>query len=297
MREDGPSLTATLVAAVRAMYTELDEPLRLARDPLARAILPAHLAIPVRALAGARFLGPAVHRAIGAVTAGLSYDVELRTRAIDDAIEAAVGAGTRQLVLLGAGLDCRAYRIDALADVDVFEVDHPAMARFRGARFDAAARAAGRPFEPVARRVASIAMDFERDRVDDVLRAAGFAVDAPAFFLWEGVTMYLTPEAIRETLRAVGAVAAPGSRVALTYAPPDPPLAPWLLPVGRAIARAIGEPLLGLMRPHEVAIALGREGLTVESDESAAEWAPRHWPGRHGRMHVWERLAIARRAG
>jgi methyltransferase (TIGR00027 family) len=295
MREDGPSLTATLVAAVRALYTELEEPLCVAPDPVARALLPPHLALPVRAAGRARWLGPVVHRVVGAAAFGLSYGVELRTGAIDDAIERAVGEGVRRIVLLGAGLDARAYRLAALADAEVLEVDHPAMARYRRARFDAAERATGRPIAPVARRVTSVSVDFERERLDDALRAAGVAADAPTFFLWEGVTMYLTPEAIRETLRAVGALAAPGSHVAVTYAPPAAPATGWLMPLGRALARVIREPLLGLMRPDEVVAALAREGFVVESDESPADWAPRRWPGRHGRVHVWERLAVARR--
>lgn len=295
MRQDGPSLTATLVAAARALYSEMDVPLRLASDPVALSLLPPLLALPVRALRHAPFLGPAVHYALGTAAVGLTYNIELRTRAIDDALTEAVDAGTRQLVLLGAGLDSRPYRLARLADVEVFEVDHPAMTRYRRARFDEAARAAGRPHAMLAHSVVSVPIDFERARLDDTLRAAGFTADAPAFFVWEGVTMYLTPEAIAETLRALGLLAAPGSLLAVTYAPPDSPLSRWLMPLGMALARAIDEPLLGLMRPNDVARALERAGFEVESDESAVEWAARHWPGRREHIHPWERLALGRR--
>jgi methyltransferase (TIGR00027 family) len=263
---------------------------------VALSLLPAPLALPLRALRRAPWMGPAVHHALGIAAAGLTYNVELRTRAIDDALAAAVRAGTRQLVLLGAGLDCRAHRLPGLAGVDVFEVDHPAMQRYRQQRFEAAARAARRPHVPLARRVVPVPVDFERERLDETLLGAGFAPREPAFWIWEGVTMYLTPEAIAETLRMLGELSASGSVLALTYAPPGARDAPWLFAAGTWMARAIREPFLGLMTPFEVERALGRAGFGLLSDESAEEWVPRHWPGLALGARPWERLAVARRS-
>src|SRR5262245_881755 len=101
VRTDRPSLTAELVAAVRALYTEMPEPLRLAEDPLAHRMVPALLALPARALALAPWAGPALHRALGTLSLSLTYHVALRTRAIDDALRAAIDAGATQLVILG----------------------------------------------------------------------------------------------------------------------------------------------------------------------------------------------------
>ena len=52
--------------------------------------------------------------------------MQVRTRVIDDALRDFVAGGGRQLVLLGAGYDCRALRLPELAELRVFEVDHPA---------------------------------------------------------------------------------------------------------------------------------------------------------------------------
>jgi methyltransferase (TIGR00027 family) len=273
----------------------MEEPLRLAKDPVARAILPPWLGVLAGAIERAPAIGPAVHHTLSLVTTGLAPNLELRTRAIDEAIAAAVADGARQLVLLGAGLDGRAYRLDGLEEVDVFEIDHPAMARWRAERFEAAARA-GKELASRARSVRSVAVDFERERLDDALASAGLHRDAPAVIVWEGVTMYLTREALRVALRALADVAAPGSRVLATYAPPDAPVTRHLLPIGRDLARLVGEPLHGLIGVAEMASELARVGFVVERDESAADWVPRYWPASRAIPPIWERLVIARLA-
>src|SRR4051812_11493324 len=108
MREDRPSLTASLVAAVRALYTALPAPYQVAADPHAAALVPGFMAIPARLAARAPWAAPVVHRAAGLVSFGLTDNVALRTAAIDDALREATRRGATQLVILGAGLDSRA---------------------------------------------------------------------------------------------------------------------------------------------------------------------------------------------
>ena len=197
MRRDRPSLTASLVASIRALYTALPAPYDLAPDPVAAELLPAILTVPARVAALSGRAGPAFHRAVRAATLGLSQHVALRTRAIDDALREGVARGATQLVVLGAGLDSRAERLAELAGVRVFEVDHPSTHRFKAERL----LRAGTRLR--AQSIARVAIDFERDRLHDVLRAAGFDPAARSFWIWEGVTVYLTPEATLATLRAV----------------------------------------------------------------------------------------------
>ncbi|HVY45773.1 MAG TPA: class I SAM-dependent methyltransferase, partial [Minicystis sp.] len=229
------------------------------------------------------------HRAVSAASLGLSAHVALRTRAIDDAIAAGLARGARQLVLLGAGLDSRAERMPALAGLDVFEVDHPATHRFKLERLAARTRPGA------GARVVRVPIDFEKDRLSDALDAAGFDRTTPAFFVWEGVTVYLGVAAIAETIGAVAALAAPTSRLAVTYSTPEEHARPrWLLPVVRGLATAVGEPARGFVSREVMHTLLERAGFTVVSDEGDATWSARYWPGEPP-PRAWERLAVAER--
>ena len=287
MRADRPSLTASLVAALRALYTEMPEPYRLAADPAAERLVPRLLALPASAVARAPSAAGAVHRGLGLATRGLSYHVPLRTRALDDAIRDAIAAGAAQLVILGAGLDSRAMRMKELSAVEVYEVDHPSTQRYKLARL------ARCPAPPLARALARVAVDFERDRLDQALPAAGFRADVPAIWVWEGVTVYLTRQAIQGTLRVVRALSAPGSRIALTYFR-DGAVPAWAVRVAAGLLAAAGEPLRAAITPGEMAALLAEAGLALRSDESTLDWGARYWPWQRGVREV-ERLAIAER--
>jgi methyltransferase (TIGR00027 family) len=288
VRADRPSLTASLVAAIRALYTELPPPYNLAPDPFAAELLPLWLSLPARAAGLVPWAAPAVHRLAGAVALGLTYNVALRTRAIDDALREALAGGTTQLVVLGAGLDSRAYRIDELAGGRAYEVDYPSTHRYKAERI-------ARLETPRDRRVARVAIDFERDRLGDVLTGAGFDPRAPSFWIWEGVTIYLTPETIAATLRAVGELSAPGSRLAVTYTQPGARRGhAWIEALTPILGAAVSEPVRGMIETGSLHALLDAAGFSPVSDENAADWAARYWPGEtHARE--WERLAVAER--
>ncbi|GIM91786.1 class I SAM-dependent methyltransferase [Paractinoplanes toevensis] len=130
-----------------------------------------------------------------------------RTVAIDDAVRA---VPTPQVVILGAGLDGRAWRLDLPGTV-VFEVDHPASQQEKRER---AAVLEGEPprYVPV---------DFARDRLTDALKAAGHRDDEPTTWIWEGVVPYLTRPEVAATVAAVTARSAPGSRLIVNYQAPS----------------------------------------------------------------------------
>lgn len=129
MREGSRSLTSDWVAALRALYTEGPPELAVIDDPAALALLPTLLAAPLRVGTRLPYGARALHRVIGLATRGLSYGIPLRTAAIDEAVRRSVSEGIEQLVLLGAGLDARAWRMPELASITVYELDHPATQR------------------------------------------------------------------------------------------------------------------------------------------------------------------------
>jgi methyltransferase (TIGR00027 family) len=299
MRNDRPSLTAALVGGARALYSEMPEPYRTAPDAEAKKLLWLPLALPAMLLSRGRALGPLAHRLLGASMLGVTYHVALRTRAIDDALLEGLRDGATQVVLLGAGLDNRARRLPDLAEVRVFEVDHPAMQRWRRARLEGGAttveRDAASGSTDAAARSVPVPVDFERDDLGAALRDAGLSPARRTFWIWEGVTVYLTPSAIAGTLIEIAALSSPGSRLAMTYTRPDGLGSPAVVGLLQTLARVIDEPVLGMMTRDEVAERLTAVGLEPISDESALDWAPRYWGRDPPGLREWERLVVAER--
>lgn len=291
MKTGRPSVTAALVAGVRALYTELPAPYRIAEDPHAKDLVPTILSLPIRALGRVPWAAPIVHRGLALASFGLNHHVALRTRAIDDAVREAVRLGATQLVVLGAGLDSRAMRLEELAGVRVFEVDHPSTQRYKVERL-ASLRS---PPRPKALRLERVEVDFEKDRIDRALPAAGFSGKEVSFWIWEGVTVYLTREAIADTLRSIAALSAPKSRVALTYTPvPSQPLPGWAFPLAERLLHTMGEPVRTLLDAGEVQRLLEEAGFELVSDDSTIDWGARYWPWQND-VRAVERLAIANR--
>ena len=164
VREGEPSRTAFGAAALRAAHQ--DDPHPIFTDPLARQIL-GDEELPDRAWDQSR----------------LRLFVAVRHRFAEDALAGAVARGTRQVVVLGAGLDTFAYR-NPFPDTQVFEVDHPATGAWKRERLAETGIA-------VPGNVTYVAVDFERDALGERLAAAGFDGARPAFFLWLGVVPYL----------------------------------------------------------------------------------------------------------
>lgn len=138
---------------------------------------------------------------------GMALFNQFRTAVLNSALCAALPF--EQLVVLGAGLDGRGWRLAELAGVVVYEVDHPDT---QAIKLERAAR-----LHPVAREVRFVAVDFGQDDLAARLSEAGFDAGQKSFWLWEGVTMYLNPDDVQKTLATVASLSAPGSQLALTY--------------------------------------------------------------------------------
>jgi methyltransferase (TIGR00027 family) len=134
-----------------------------------------------------------------------------RTRFIDDRFEAALRDGIRQFVMLGAGFDTRAYRFaDKLREALVIEVDQPEMQLLKVQRIKEVVGG-------IPDHVTLAPIDFTTMKLGDVLSSAGFKPDQKALFIWEGVTMYLPEESIKEVLRWIAGHTHPGSSIVFDY--------------------------------------------------------------------------------
>jgi methyltransferase (TIGR00027 family) len=281
MREARPSSTAMFVAALRAVAS-LGEG-ALISDPVAARFLP-------RSWAGALALAER-HGATRLVrwlpdvlSRGRLQHIALRTRVIDDHLVRAVATGVQQVVLLGAGFDARAYRLASLDACRLFEVDHPATQATKRARVAGLA--------PVVRALEHVPLDLERRGLVDGLVRAGFDLGETSVVVWEGVTMYLSEEAIRATLGALAELMAPGSRLILTTYDRSGASGP-LSPSASLVARLVGERFCSYFSPREAHALLAEYGFEVEADDGRDDWARAHAEVPRGAAP--ERVMLARR--
>ncbi|MFJ2257761.1 SAM-dependent methyltransferase [Streptomyces sp. NPDC087844] len=205
---DGVSETALWTVRMRARESARTQ--ALFADPLAEEFL-----------AGA---GPAgAPPGDGVLQQVLPDWLAVRTRFFDDHLLAATRAGCQQVVLLGAGLDARAYRLDWPAGTRIFEVDLPAVQGFKEQIL------AGRT--PAAAHRVPVAADLLGDWRSAAI-AAGFDPQLPTAWLCEGLLFYLEPRAVDRLIATVSELSAPGSTLGaecLNAATAESPFVkPWL---------------------------------------------------------------------
>ncbi|MEU0565445.1 SAM-dependent methyltransferase [Nonomuraea sp. NPDC005983] len=198
--ESGVGLTALMIAAARAIET--NRPDALAADAYA-----AHFVRAARASAA----WP-VHPAevpdgdANPLWGRLGRYIGLRTRVLDDFLIHSARAGARQVVLLGAGLDTRAFRLDWPPGQVVYEIDRDGVLAFKSRVLNGLAAA------PMATR-RPIAADLGGDWAPSLVNA-GFDAAAPTAWLAEGLLLYLPPAAERCLIDTVDHLSAGGSTLA-----------------------------------------------------------------------------------
>jgi methyltransferase (TIGR00027 family) len=268
MKDDKPSQTAAWVAAWRGLAPWLPEGAQLTQDPFGLAFAP----VAGRPLTELAARAPSVLRAMlkrGWLAHMIAW-LQLRTRSLDELLLAFVRAGGRQVVLLGAGFDCRAARLaEELAGVTVFEVDHPAT---QGRKREVLARLG----PPPSARVEYVSWNFERDAMETLgAHLRGHHPAQPTFTIWEGVIPYLTEPAVASTVAAVRGFSAAGSQLAFSYLEPQAldGRGSWQ----RAV-RLLGEPWRFGWRADELPAWMAAHGMRLVSDESEAELGARLWP-------------------
>jgi methyltransferase (TIGR00027 family) len=206
----GPALTALGLAASRTVESNRAD--RLINDPLARAFFDAaRMDLPMRLdwpepgeivtdterlhLHGSRYIG-------------------LRTRFYDDLLLRAAHRGLRQGVLIGAGLDTRAFRLPLPVDFHLIELDQITLLEWKQTMLE------DRAATPSCRR-SWIGADLREDWSADVTRCE-FDAAQPAAFIAEGLLPYLTPEEQRRLLANIDAIASADSVLALDRIVGDP---------------------------------------------------------------------------
>jgi len=136
----------------------------------------------------------------------------VRTVHIDTSMRDCLMGGATQVVVLGAGLDSRAYRFGAqYRNVTFYEVDFPPTLKFKTERVR---QVLGR----IPKDVRYVPVDFTKDDLKTQLEHAGYREQGKTFFVWEGVVYYIPESAVRATLQFVADHSAGGSRIIFDYA-------------------------------------------------------------------------------
>ncbi len=149
--------------------------------------------------------------AIDMMDTGVFYYVNARTHHMDNLLKQALDNGATQVVILGAGFDSRAYRFhEQSPDVRFFEIDLPATSQDKQQRVKTIL---GRKPEWVT----YVAIDFNTQTLDEVLTRAGFTKDQKTFYIWEGVTYFISETGVDSTLRFIAEHSAPGSQIVFDY--------------------------------------------------------------------------------
>lgn len=211
MKPDVASRTAENNAFARAWESIKPEEKRICFDPFARIFLGEEL--------GEIFENDVSREELiaewEAFIPGVCGAILARTRFIDDYLKQHLETGLEQLVILGAGYDSRARQLESSGkNVRVFELDHPATQAMKRKRLSTA------PGVSLPRAV-FIPIQFEKERFNRKLLEHGYDETRKTFFIWEGVSYYLTADAVDETLKSIRDLCGEGSSLIFDFFPPS----------------------------------------------------------------------------
>ncbi|MBO0790902.1 MAG: class I SAM-dependent methyltransferase [Ktedonobacteraceae bacterium] len=262
------SNTALGAATCRLIEQYQPESTRLFYDPLVKDLV----GTPIRVMMQLKSMRNLAIQQMDAITPGI-YGVQIsRTCFIDDAVRDALSRGIEQVVILGAGLDTRPYRLAGMEHARVFEVDLPSVQ-------EAKKRKLYKHFGQLPQQVTFLPIDFDTQSLEAVFSGTSFDPARPAIFVWEGVTQYLSEEAVRRTLAFVG-TSAPGSIIVFTYVlqsfvqrHSDIPGAEKMMDM---VAKR-GAPWLFGLEPSGVASYLAPFHLRLTADVGSAEHQARYF--------------------
>jgi methyltransferase (TIGR00027 family) len=267
--------TAVGVALMRALEADVPTGQRLLDDPISGRLLTGWPGLVARHRAARVTLGRLAELAMP----GLRGTAVCRTRVVDDLCRSALADGAVQVVIVGAGLDTRPYRLPELIGVPVWEVD---LASTQAMKRAGLARALG----SAPANVRYLTADLNAGAPGAALVAAGFDPALPTLVLFEAVAQYLPESSVSPVLDWVGSLA-PGSRLVFTYLPRR------VIEQRARGARRYG--WLSSFEPERLASVLAGHGLALGDDLGGADY-PARYPELSGRrlaLREIERVAVA----
>jgi methyltransferase (TIGR00027 family) len=281
------SVTALMTAFIRAYHATHDDPV-IFNDSLAYSLIPEERRHLIE-----QGLKAALQAHDGEAGASLSSllqsmglpNVVTRSRYTEEQLQSEMQKGVRQYVILGAGLDTFALRHQHLLEqgqIEVFEVDQPATQAFKRERLTNLGWEipAGLHF---------VSTDFTQERVAEALARTSYNPRVKSLFSLLGVTMYLPPNDVFETLRSITRIAPAGSSVIFDYHTETDANLNEI----RKELQKMGESMNTTFDPDLLAAELRKLGLDVVEDFGPAAIQERYFKGNAHGYHANENVHLA----
>lgn len=279
------------MALFRAIETVRHSHKRLFTDPYAIFFLDNGLKWAVK-IAALPLIGGIISKFIhrqgpGALSSGIA-----RTKLIDELLQQTIRYGVRQVIILGAGFDTRALRLDFLNTTPVIEVDHPDTSDFKVKKLKEA-------LGKLPGNVCYYQIDFNKQSLDDLARRNNFNLSIPTTVIWEGVTNYLTQQAVDETFEFIEKLER-GSYIIFTYVNKHVLENPQSFDGAAKLLiklSKIDERWTFGFKPEELSDYLTKFRLTILKDLGASEYRNKYMPERKELLKGYEfyRVAFATR--
>lgn len=289
MRKEKPSRTAQYMALFRALETTRPQGYRLFGDPYAINFLDRRFkqVIKLSRLPVIRnMVQQIIYRKIpGALSSGIA-----RTKYIDDRLQYTLHKGVRQVIILGAGFDTRSLRLGFLRNIPVIEIDHPNTAAIK---LNVLKNCLGR----LPENTRYLQVDFNEQRLEDLISWNNIDVSIPTTIIWEGVTNYLTAEAVSSTFRFIERFTG-GSYVIFTYVHQLVLDHPGTFYGAEKLLHDLDqleERWTFGFRPEALKDYLNRYQLALLEDKGAKEYRQKYLPERSEKGYEFYRVAIAKR--
>lgn len=206
---------------------------------------------------------------------GVYNSIVSRVRYFDDFVKKSIDEGLEQLVIIGAGYDTRAYRIEGLKKLKVFEVDHPDTQSVKTGKIK-------KIFNSLPDHVVYVPIDLAIDKFDQKLQSSGYDQSKKTLFVLEGLLYYLPPKFVDGILSSISTKSSKGSSILFDYFPESVVNGSCELEVGRNIHNhlvEIGEPLQFGIKDGTIETFLVERGFSGVQNVSAEQYKKMYFQG------------------
>lgn len=286
MKAAKTSRTAQYMAFFRALETKRNANERLFSDPYAIHFIDFKLRLAVRLSQFPffrKYINGIINKKIpGALSSGIA-----RTKYIDSLLENSISEGVKQVIILGAGFDTRAVRLDSLKSIPVIEIDHPNTSNFKAEIYK-------KRIGKIPENVTFLQIDFNKEDLNQLALKHNLDFSKPTTIIWEGVTNYLTEEAVKSTFSFISKFANK-SQIIFTYVHKDILQNPDAFLGGEKLLedlKNIEEHWTFGLLPDEVPSFLNLFGIKLLEDLGADEYRNRFLPDRSEKGYEFYRTAI-----
>ncbi len=290
MKVDKASQTAQYMALFRALESTQPANKRLFLDPFAVSFLDGKLKLATRLSPLSfvrRYVQNTIHKKIpGALSSGIA-----RTRYIDDLLQQTIQHNIQQVIILGAGFDTRALRLESLQTIPVIEIDHPNTSWKKTATLK---KTLGR----LPNNIHYWQIDFNKESLHELAVREKLDFSIPTTIIWEGVTNYLDEQAINNTF-AFAQRFATGSFIIFTYVHQEVLKAPQNFFGATQLLKdldAIEEHWTFGFNPDQLSVYLQQYNFVLLEDSGASNYREKYLPDRPEKGYEFYRVAFASKA-